>query len=489
MNPFIVLAVIGGYFLLLILISRLTAKGANSDTFFTANRKSPWYVVAFGMIGATLSGVTFISVPGEVGNSAFSYFQFVLGNLVGYWVVAGVLLPMYYKMNLVSIYGYLEERFGPAAYKTGSFFFLLSRTIGAAFRLYLVAGVLQLAFFDAFGIPFWVTVMISILLIWVYTYRGGIKTIVWTDTLQTTFLILAVVLTINYILNHFGWSVGEAFRHITDHADSKIFHWGWKSGNNFFKQFFAGMFVTVVMVGLDQDMMQKNLTCRNVGEAQKNMLWFSASFVVAVTLFLGLGVLLYMFAAQTGTPIPERTDDLYPLLAMNKMSLSIGIAFLLGITAAAYSSADSALASLTTAFCVDFLKFQKRTDDKKEKQRKMVHVGFSVILFFVIVLFRVINDESVVVALFKVAGYTYGPLLGLFAFGMFTKYEVNDRAIPILAVAAPLISWAIDTWSEQLLFGYRFGFEILILNGALMFLGLFLFRKKIFRKLKNVKGV
>ncbi|WP_025864307.1 sodium:solute symporter [Prolixibacter bellariivorans] len=485
MNPFIVLAVIGGYFLLLILISRLTAKGANSDTFFTANRKSPWYVVAFGMIGATLSGVTFISVPGEVGSSAFSYFQFVLGNLVGYWVVAGVLLPMYYKMNLVSIYGYLEERFGPAAYKTGSFFFLLSRTIGAAFRLYLVAGVLQLAFFDAFGIPFWVTVMISILLIWVYTYRGGIKTIVWTDTLQTTFLILAVVLTINYILNHFGWSVGEAFRHITDHADSKIFHWGWKSGNNFFKQFFAGMFVTVVMVGLDQDMMQKNLTCRNVGEAQKNMLWFSASFVVAVTLFLGLGVLLYMFAAQTGTPIPERTDDLYPLLAMNKMSLSIGIAFLLGITAAAYSSADSALASLTTAFCVDFLKFQKRTDDKKEKQRKMVHVGFSVILFFVIVLFRVINDESVVVALFKVAGYTYGPLLGLFAFGMFTKYEVNDRAIPILAVAAPLISWAIDTWSEQLLFGYRFGFEILILNGALMFLGLFLFRKKNISKVKK----
>ncbi|GET30072.1 sodium:solute symporter [Prolixibacter sp. SD074] len=478
MNPFIVLAVIGGYFLLLILISRLTAKGADSDTFFTADRKSPWFVVAFGMIGATLSGVTFISVPGEVGSSAFSYFQFVLGNLVGYWIVAGVLLPMYYKMNLVSIYGYLEERFGPAAYKTGSFFFLLSRTIGAAFRLYLVAGVLQLAFFDAFGIPFWVTVMISILLIWVYTYRGGIKTIVWTDTLQTTFLILAVVLTINYILNHFGWSVGEAFRHITAHAGSKIFHWGWKSGNNFFKQFFAGMFVTVVMVGLDQDMMQKNLTCRNAREAQKNMLWFSASFVLAVMLFLGLGVLLYMFAAQMEMPLPERTDDLYPLLALNKMSLSVGIVFLLGITAAAYSSADSALASLTTAFCVDFLRFQKRTDDKKEKQRKMVHIGFSVILFFVIILFRIINDESVVVALFKVAGYTYGPLLGLFAFGMFTKYEVNDRAVPILAVTSPLISWAIDTWSEQLLFGYRFGFEILILNGGLMFLGLFLFRKK-----------
>jgi len=480
MNPFIVLAVIGGYFLLLILISRLTAKGANSDTFFTANRKSPWFVVAFGMIGATLSGVTFISVPGEVGNSAFSYFQFVLGNLVGYWIVAGVLLPVYYRMNLVSIYGYLEERFGPAAYKTGSFFFLLSRTIGASFRLYLVAGVLQLAFFDAFGIPFWITVMISILLIWVYTYRGGIKTIVWTDTLQTTFLILAVVLTINYILNHFGWSVGEAFRHIMDHPDSKIFHWGWKSGNNFFKQFFAGMFVTVVMVGLDQDMMQKNLTCRNVREAQKNMIWFSASFVVAVTLFLGLGVLLYIFAEQTGTTVPVRTDDLYPLLAMNKMSLPIGIAFLLGITAAAYSSADSALAALTTAFCVDFLKFQKRTDNKKEKQRKLVHIGFSVILFFVIVIFRVINDESVVVALFKVAGYTYGPLLGLFAFGMLTKYKVNDRVIPYLAVAAPLISWAIDTWSEQLFFGYRFGFEILILNGGLMFLGLLFFRRKYF---------
>ena len=478
MNPFIVLAVIGGYFLLLILISLLTARGADSDTFFTANRKSPWYVVAFGMIGATLSGVTFISVPGEVGNSAFSYFQFVLGNLVGYWLVAGILLPMYYRMNLVSIYGYLEERFGPSSYKTGSFFFLLSRTIGAAFRLYLVAGVLQLAFFDAFGVPFWITVMISILLIWVYTYRGGIKTIVWTDTLQTTFLILAVVLTIHYILNHFGWSVGEAYRHIREHADSQIFHWGWKSGNNFFKQFFAGMFVTVVMVGLDQDMMQKNLTCRNVREAQKNMIWFSASFVLAVMLFLGLGVLLYIFAAQTGTPLPKRSDDLYPLLALNKMSLSIGIAFLLGITAAAYSSADSALASLTTAFCVDFLKFRKRTDNRREKERKMVHLGFSVILFFVIVIFRVINDESVVVALFKVAGYTYGPLLGLFAFGMLTRHQVNDRMVPYLAIAAPLISWAVDTWSVQLLFGYRFGFEILILNGVVMFLGLWLFRKK-----------
>jgi SSS family transporter len=478
MSPVLVAFLLGGYFLMLIIISQITGKSATTDTFFTANRKSPWFVVAFGMIGTTISGVTFISVPGEVGNSGSTYFEFILGNLVGFWIVALVLLPVYYKLNLISIYSYLEQRFGFYSYKSGSFFFLLSRTVGAAFRMYLVAEVLQLALFDALGIPFAVTVLISIFLIWVYTYKGGVKTIIWTDSLQTIFLLTAVILTIYFIFSSFGWSAGETMQKIIDHPYSRIFEWDLKSDKYFFKQFIAGIFVTIVMVGLDQDMMQKNLTCKSLKEAQKNMLTFSAIFVAVVGMFLILGVLLYLFADVNGIALPPKSDFLFPMLALNHMSLMIGIFFLLGITAANYASADSALTSLTTAFCIDFLNINQRPQENKQKLLRRTHVGFSLLLFLVIMIFRIINDQSVVVAVFKAAGYTYGPLLGLFAFGLLTKKQVKDRWVPLVALSSPFIAWFIDSFSAQLMNGYRIGFELIIINGLITFIGLHLIHKK-----------
>lgn len=478
MNPLLVALLLGGYFLMLIIIAHLTGKSATTDTFFTANRKSPWFVVAFGMIGTTISGVTFISVPGEVGNSASTYFEFILGNLVGFWIVALVLLPVYYKLNLISIYSYLEQRFGFFAYKSGSFFFLLSRTIGAAFRMYLVAEVLQLALFDALGVPFAVTVLISIFLIWIYTYKGGVKTIIWTDSLQTIFLLTAVILTIHYIFSSFDWSVNETIHKIYSNPNSRIFDWDVKSGKFFFKQFIAGIFVTIVMVGLDQDMMQKNLTCKSLKEAQKNMLTFSTIFVFVVGMFLMLGVLLYIFAATNGIQLPPKSDFLFPMLALNHMNMLIGIFFLLGITAANYASADSALTSLTTAFCVDFLEINKYAQERKQILLRRTHIAFSLLLFLVIMIFRIINDQSVVVAVFKAAGYTYGPLLGLFAFGLLTKKQVKDRWVPVVALSSPFIAWFIDVFSAQILNGYVIGFELIIINGGITFIGLLIIQKK-----------
>lgn len=478
MDPYLVLGIVLGYFLVLIGISWITSKNADTQAFFTANRKSPWYLVAFGMVGATLSGVTFISVPGEVGNTAFSYLQFVLGNIVGYWLVAGILMPLYYRLNLVSIYSFLEQRFGVKSYKTGSFFFLVSKVIGAAFRLYLVAGVLQVAFFDAFDVPFWLTVVVTIALIWVYTYRGGIKTIVWTDTLQTLFLVSAVIFTIVAISKSLNLSGLELIKEIKADSNSQLFFWDWRSGNNFFKQFIAGMFVTIVMVGMDQDMMQKNLSCKNKKEAQKNMVVFSFSFLITVVLFLCLGVMLYNFARKNGIAIPEKSDDLYPFLALHYFGLPVAIAFLLGITAAAYSSADSALTALTTSFSVDFLKIEKYDEPKKRKIKKWSHLMFSVLLVFVIFAFKAINNESIVVAVFKVAGYTYGPILGLFVFGLYSKRSVVDKWVPFVGVSSPLICYFISKYSELIFNGYRFGFELLILNGLITIIGLLLISKK-----------
>ncbi|SHE99330.1 transporter, SSS family [Mariniphaga anaerophila] len=478
MNPYLVLGLVLGYFFVLVGISWFTSRNADTQSFFTANRKSPWYLVAFGMVGATLSGVTFISVPGEVGNSAFSYLQFVFGNLVGYWLVAGILLPLYYRLNLVSIYSFLDQRFGSSSYKTGSFFFLISKLIGAAFRLYLVATVLQLAFFDAFDIPFSITVIVTIALIWVYTFKGGIKTIVWTDALQTLFLVSAVIFTIISISRTLNFDFNTLVERISTEPSSQVFFWDWKSGNNFFKQFFAGMFITIVMVGMDQDMMQKNLTCKNKKEAQKNMIVFSLSFLVAVVLFLCLGTLLYIFAAETGIQIPKNTDDLYPLIALNHLNLTVGIAFLMGITAAAYSSADSALTALTTSFSVDFLKIGNYEEEQRKRIKKRVHILFSVLLAVVILIFRAISNESVVVAVFKVAGYTYGPILGLFVFGMYTKRSIKDKWVPAIAIISPVLCYFISAYSEVLFNGYKFGFELLILNGFLTFAGLLAISKK-----------
>ena len=475
MNPLLVFLIISSYFLVLVIIAHFSAGRADSTAFFTANKQSPWYLVAFGMIGASLSGVTFISVPGEVGNTQFSYFQIVLGYLVGYLVIGTILLPLYYKLNLVTIYTYLEQRFGFWSYKTGASYFIISRVIGASFRLFLVSGVLQLAFFDAFGIPFWVTVLVAIGLIWLYTFQGGIKTIVITDTLQTFFMILAVVFSIILIAQELEFDLREMISVIQDSSYSQTFFWD-DSANNFFKQFFAGAFIAIVMTGLDQDMMQKNLTCKSLKDAQKNMLWFSLTLVVVNALFLGLGALLYLFAVQKGIDLPARTDNLYPILALQHFSVMAGVLFLLGITAAAYSSADSALTSLTTSFCVDFLGFQEGSSTDKKSTRIKVHLGFSVLLFVVILIFESINDSSVITGLFRAAGYTYGPLLGLFSFGLFTTFQVKDRLVPLVCIVAPIVSYILYLNSIAWL-DYQFGFEILIVNGAFTFLGLWLIKQ------------
>jgi len=472
MSPLLVGSIILGYFALLIVVSWFVSRNTKADDFYTAGRQSPWYLVAFGMIGASLSGVTFISIPGEVGTSNFHYFQVVMGYLVGYFVVGAVLMPIYYRLNLVSIYTYLDQRFGFWAYKSGAFFFLVSRVIGASFRLFLVASVLQITFFDSFNLPFWVAVLTTILLIWLYTFRGGIKTIVYTDTLQTAFMLLAVVVTIWFIKDSLNYGWGELVTRVTEDSRSTIFNWDWQSKTNFFKQFFAGAFIAIVMTGLDQDMMQKNLTCRSIGDAQKNMFWFSVILVFVNLLFLVLGLLLYQYAEAGAIDIPARTDSLYPLLATEHFALIGGVLFLLGIIAAAYSSADSALTALTTSFCVDFLGFKPANFHEKVPVRRWVHFGFSIVLFLAILGFNAINDQSVITSIFVAAGYTYGPLLGLFSFGILTKRSLKDTWVPLICILSPIISYIINLNSVAWLGGYKFGFEILILNGLLTFLGL-----------------
>ena len=476
MHPWVIVLVIAAYFLTLIIIARVTGSNAGNAGFFLGNRNSPWYVVAFGMIGASLSGVTFISVPGWVGETQFSYFQLVLGYVPGYLVIAFVLMPLYYRLQLTSIYTYLETRFGRRSYKTGASYFLLSRIVGASFRLYLVAMVLQLAVFDRLGmdVPFLVTVVITIGLIWLYTFRGGIKTIIWTDTLQTLFMLLAVGFSVYAIATSMDLDPRGLVEVVRDSDYSRIFFFDDVNDPRFFwKQFLAGMFITITMTGLDQDMMQKNLSCRNIGEAQKNMLSFTAILVVVNLVFLVLGALLFIYSASHGIAIPERTDELYPMLAVEGyFGAAVGILFVLGLIAAAYSSADSALTALTTSFCIDILEVDKQEEKKAERTRKRVHVGMSVVLIVVIVLFRLINDESVIKQLFTAAGYTYGPLLGLYAFGLFTKRGVRDRWVPWIAVASPVVSFFLDYNSAALFRGYEIGFEILIINGLLTFIGL-----------------
>lgn len=476
----LIFGIIALYFLVLMLISYLTGKGANNETFFVANRQSPWYLVAFGMIGTSLSGVTFISIPGQVGgddaNMAFSYMQMVLGYLLGYVVIATVLLPLYYRLKLVSIYTYLEERFGFYAYKTGAAYFLLSRVIGASFRLYLVAIVFQtICTLTGIVVPFWLTVLVTILLIWVYTFKGGIKTIVWTDTLQTLFMLTAVILTIFAIGTALEKNISELTGLVwqSDYSQIFFFEGGWSDPNNFFKQFISGALIAIVMTGLDQDMMQKNLTCRSLKEAQLNIFSFSIVLVFANLLFLTLGALLYLYASNIGLMIPEKTDLLYPTIALEHLPPTAGIVFILGLIAAAYSSADSALTALTTSFCVDFLGFEQKNNNIKNKQktRWMVHIGFSVLLFLVILIFHTLSNDSVINTLFKAAGYTYGPILGLFAFGMLTDLKVREQWIIPICILAPILSYFLNAY--DFFIDFKLGFLIILLNGGLTFLGLF----------------
>lgn len=479
MQPYQILLLIAGYFGVLILISHLTSRGGSNDEFFKANRQSPWYLVAFGMIGASLSGVTFISIPGTVAEQGFSYFQVVLGYTVGYAVIGLVLLPLYYRLNLTSIYTYLETRFGKYSYKTGASFFLLSRVVGSSFRLFLVANVLQLIVFDAMGVPFYVTVSLTILLIWLYTFRSGINTIVWTDTLQTLFMLTALGITIVFISEDMGISVSGLMGYLADSDMSKMFFFDdWKSRDYFFKQFISGAFIAIVMTGLDQDMMQKNLTCKNLKDAQKNMFWFTIILTIANFMFLALGLLLTDYAELIG--IDAAKDDLFPAIATSgELGIGVAILFILGLIAAAYSSADSALTALTTSFSIDILDIEKKYDEEKQVRiRKMIHIGVSLLIIVVMLIFRyAIQDKSVINKLFEFAGYTYGPLLALYSFGLFTKWQVRDKLVPWIAVASPILSYLISI-NSLAWFGFEFGFFILILNGFLTFLGLILIRRK-----------
>lgn len=482
MSSGILFCFIAGYFVLLLIIAWLTSrKRSDNDTFFIANRNSRWYLVAFGMIGTTISGVTFISVPGTVKTDFFTYFQFVLGNVAGYIIIAVVLMPLYYRMQLTSIYTYLERRMGVWSYKTGAFFFLISRTIGSAFRLFLVAIVLQHFIFDAWGVPFWTTVAISLLLIWTYTFKGGLKTIIWTDTIQTLFLLTSVVLSIILIGKYMHLDLGGLFETVKKSAYSQIFKWSDFLGDkrHFLKYFVGGAAVAVAMTGLDQDLMQKNLSCRNIHEAQKNMFSFTVIFICANLFFLSMGALLYIFAAKEGITLPVRSDYVYPEIALHHLGPAAAIVFILGLTAATFATTDSALTALTTSFCVDFLNFDKKAaaagaegERRMIRIRHIVHVAFSVVFLLVIVGFKYLVSEAVVKAIFTVASYTYGPLLGLFMFGILTRRKVRDKWVPAICLLSPLVCFLLDRYSQNLFGGYVFGFELLIVNGLVTFLGL-----------------
>jgi|TARA_B110000977_G_scaffold32713_1_gene43479 Na+/proline symporter len=475
MSPFFLFSLLIAYFLLLIGISYVTSRGANNETFFLANKKSPWFLVAFGMIGASLSGITFISIPGWVGNSAkqFGYMQMVLGYLVGYFVIAYVLMPLYYKMNVTSIYTYLKNRFGFYSHKIGALYFLLSRIIGASIRLLLVANVLQAFVFDELNIPFEITVLISIALIWVYTFKGGIKTIIWTDTLQTLFMLLSLGFTFWFLSKELNLlETGGVIETIINSKYSQIFFFeDWNSGTHFVKMFFGGIFIAIGMTGLDQDMMQKNLSCKNLKSAQTNMVFFSIVLVFINLIFLGLGALLYMYAEQRGIAIPEKTDLLFPQIALkSNMGIGIGVLFLLGLIAAAYSSADSALTSLTTSVCVDFVETEEKKVSKSTRMK--IHIIMSVVLFITVIILNSTLDESAIWTLIRLAGYTYGPLIGLFFFGILTKFKIYDKFVIIACIIPPILSYYIDKYSVDLFNGFQFGGALIILNAVLTFLSL-----------------
>ena len=484
MTPSTILILIIVYFGILFYISHsVSKKDSGNDAFFKANKNSKWYLVAFGMIGTALSGVTFISVPGEVGSpngEQFKYFQFVLGNAIGFVLIAKVLLPLYYRMNLTSIYGYIEHRLGIYSYKTAATIFLISRTIGSAFRLYLVVIVLQRYVFDFYGVPF------------AYTYRGGLKTIIITDTLQTFFLVTSVFMTIFFICKSLNLNIFEAFETVKNSNYSKVFFFEdfITSKFHFAKQILGGIFVTIAMVGLDQDLMQKNLSCKNIGEAQKNMFTFTGIFVLINIFFLSVGALLYIYAAKNGIEVPTdlvtgkpRTDLLFPEIAFNHLTLIPSIIFLLGLTAATFATTDSALTALTTSFCVDFLGMDKVENLNKPnvvRNRHLVHIAFSFLMFLVIIFFNSINDSSVVGMIFRVASYTYGPLLGLYCFGLFVPSKtVKDKFVPVICFLSPALTYFISENSKTLFFGYVFDNELIIVNGLITFLGLLLISKKV----------
>lgn len=483
-----ILIIIAIYFCALFLISHIVSKkSSDNEAFFLGNRQSPWILVAIAMVGTSISGVTFVSVPGMVGKFDMTYMQMVFGFVVGYFFIAYVLLPLYYRLNLTTIYGYLEQRFGFFSYKTGASFFILSKVIGAAARLYLVAMILQTLVFNQWNIPFWITVTVIILLIWGYTYRSGIKTIIWTDTLQTSCLILGVILIIWQVASKMDMNLPQVVQAIGNSDHSRIFVFDdWASRQNFFKQFLSGIFITIVMTGLDQDMMQKNLTCRTLKDAQKNMVTYGFSFAPINLLFLSLGVLLLLFAAQYNIALPEKSDQILPVFAAEYLGLPVLIFFTIGIIAAAFSSADSALAALTTSVCIDLLNISKEDPVKAKRIRKKVHVLVSFVFLIVILVINYIHQENILDTIYKVASYTYGPLLGLFFFGLFTKINIRDKFAPVICILAPIISFLVD-YTLLKIYDYQVGYEILLFNGLLTAAGLFVIsQRKQTRDMSNI---
>jgi Na+/proline symporter len=480
MSPILILGIFLAYTILLFTITWFTSRRADSQSFFIGNRISPWFVVAYGMIGASLSGVTFMSVPGWVRDTQFSYMVVVLGYLFGYFVIALVLLPLYYRLKLTSIYTYLDQRFGFWSYKTGAGFFIISRTLGASLRMFLVISVLQAFVFNAWGIPFWVNALIFIVLIILYTLKGGIRTIVWTDTLQTTFMLLAVVLSIVFISKGLGVPVAKLFSGIRESHVSRMFITDWHHERFFLKQFFSGMFITITMTGLDQEMMQKNLSCKNLKEAQKNMFTFSGILMFVNLLFLFLGAFLMLYAQKKGVTVSS-SDELFPAIALKYLSPAAGIIFLVGLISAAFPSADGALTSLTTVVSIDFLGLNRReglSEKTATRIRYIVHLSIAFLFFISILIFSKLNNKAIIDKLFTIAGYTYGPLLGLYSFGLFTRRIVNDRVTPVIAILSPVICFFLSRYSVQLFNGYKFGFELLLLNGMLTFAGLYAFSSK-----------
>lgn len=474
-----ILLIIAIYFSVLLLISYVVGrKSTDNDAFFLGNRKTPWWVVAIGMVGSSVSGVSFVSVPGMVRGIDFTYMQTVFGFFFGYVVIANVLLPLYYRLNLTTIYTYLEERFGKNAYKTGASFFLLSKTIGAAARLYVVALILQTVVFDVWNVPFWLTVSGTILLIWLYTFRSGIKTIVWTDTLQTIIMITALVLLVVEVTGQLKMDAAQLFSSLVESDKTKIFVFDdWHTKQNFFKQFFSGIFIAIVMTGLDQDMMQKNLSCRSLKDAQKNMYWYGIAFVPVNFLFLVLGAMLLMLATQNGIALPAMSDNILPMFATTYLGTTVLVLFVVGIIAAAFSSADSALAALTTSFSVDILGVQHLSAEKAERNRKIIHIGISLLFCVIILIFKVLNNKSVIDAIYIIVSYTYGPLLGMYTFGLFTKLKTKDNMIPFVAIASPLICGIFDYVSSHY-WGFVLGYELLMINGTITFLGMWIFRDR-----------
>jgi len=481
MNAWLLLVVFLLYFSIIMLIAWRTSKGATSHTFFNANRRSKWYWVAFGMVGTSLSGVTFMSVPGWVGTTQFSYMAMVLGYIAGYFLIAYILLPLYYRLNLPSIYSYLFQRFGMHSYKTGAAFFILSRSLGAAFRMYIIINVLQIFVFDAWNIPFSITALIFLLLMLLYTYKGGVKTLVYTDTLQTLGMLIAVSFTIYYIAQALNSPIADLISQVKQSHRSDWFFWGdWSDKRHFLKQFLAGMFITLTMTGLDQEMMQKNLSCKTVGDAQKNMISYSLVIAIVNLMFLFLGALLYIYAENQGIAIPNKTDDLFPIIALQHIGGITAIIFLIGVVSAAFPSADGALTSLTTIFSIDILGLTRKNlpEANIKKTRIKVHIAFAALLYIIVVVFSFINNEAVISELFTVAGYTYGPLLGLYAFGLLTHRVVIDRLVPYIAILSPIICYLLNLYSNVLFGNYKFGFELILVNGCITFILLLIFSKK-----------